>query len=271
MSTINRRPRRPAAAPVSEPTSREDPLFVQSVEKAFRVLTAFGARHPTMSLAQLAAATGLDKSAAQRFAHTLMRLGYLRKNERTRHFELTTRTLAPAYHFTQSNALVQRAIPYLVELSRMTGEAVNLSMLEGTSVVFVARFMSPHVIAPHVTVGTLMPAYCTAPGIAMLSRLPPAESAALLQESNLRPYTPHTTWRVPDLNAKIAAARASGYALCAEEMQANDISVAAAIRLPDGRPAGAINIAVSKLRCAAAAAEQRFAPLVMSTAEALSG
>ena len=251
--------------------ARADPLFVQSVEKAFRVLTAFNARHPTLSLSQLAAATSLDKSAAQRFAHTLERLGYLRKNAHTKHFELTTRTLAPAYCFTQSNPLVQRAIPYLVELARMTEEAVNLSMLERTLVVFVARFMSPHVIAPHVTVGTLMPAYCTAAGIALLSRLPPAEAEAILRASNLRPYTPQTTWRMPDLLAKAAPSRARGYAICVEEMQANDISVAAPILGADGRPVGAVNIAVSQIRCSAALAEQRFAPLVISAAEAISG
>jgi len=250
--------------------TRDDPLFVQSVEKAFRVLSAFDARHPTLSLSQLAAATGLDKSAAQRFAHTLFRLGYLQKNARTKHFELTTRTLAPAYHFTQSNPLVQRAIPYLVELSRMTEEAANLSMLERTHVVFVARFMSPHVIAPHVTVGTLMPAYCTAPGIALLSRLPPPEAEAILHASNLRPYTPSTTWHLPELLAKIAASRIRGYAMCVEEMQANDISVAAPILGADGRPVGAINIAVSKIRCTPEAAEQRYAPLVISAASAIS-
>lgn len=250
---------------------RDDPLFVNSVEKAFRVLTAFDAQHPTMSLSQLATATGLDKSAAQRFAHTLLRLGYLHKNARTKHFELTTRTLAPAYHYTQSNPLVQRAIPYLVELSRITGEATNLSVLEGTRVVFVARFMSPHVIAPHVTVGTLMPAYCTAPGLALLSRLPSAEAEAILHASNLRAYTPRTVWTLPELLANIRTAAANGYALCAEQMQANDISVAAAIMGADGRPVGAVNIAVSKARCDEETAAQRYAPLVISTAGAISG
>ena len=103
----------PAAKPPPE-MGGDDPLFVQSAEKAFRVLTAFSAARPTMSLSQLAVATGLEKSAAQRFAHTLERLGYLRKDAHTKHFELTTRTLAPAYRFTQSNPLMRRALPYLV-------------------------------------------------------------------------------------------------------------------------------------------------------------
>src|SRR5262249_5632119 len=50
---------------------REDPLYVRSIEKAFRVLTAFGTGHASLSLSQIAAAAELDKSAAQRFTHTL--------------------------------------------------------------------------------------------------------------------------------------------------------------------------------------------------------
>lgn len=266
----SRVPARPAASPPAE-EGRDDPLFVRSVEKALRVLTAFSARRPTLSLSQLAMATGLDKSAAQRFAHTLLRLGYLRKDSRTKHFELTSRTLAPAYHYTQSNPLVRRAVPYLVQLAGATEEATNLSMLEGTDIVFVARFVTRHVIASHVTVGTHSPAFCTAPGIAMLSHLPAKEAQAILDASTLRPFTPHTTWRMPEVQMKLQEAAARGYAVCSEEILINDISVAAPILDGDGRPVAAVNVAVSKLRCDAATAERQFAPLVVTTAQAISG
>ena len=53
--------------------------MVNSVEKAFRVLSAFGRRHQTLNLSQVASETGMDLSAAQRFTHTLTTLGYLRR------------------------------------------------------------------------------------------------------------------------------------------------------------------------------------------------
>jgi IclR family pca regulon transcriptional regulator len=262
-------PRRAPAAATAEET--RDPLFVQSVEKAFRVLAAFDASRRTLGLSQLAAATGMDLSATQRFAHTLERLGYLRKDTHTRHFELTTRTLGPAYHFTQSNPLVRRAVPYLVQLSSTTEEATNLSMLEGTNIVFVARFVSRHAVAADVSVGSRSPAFCTAPGIAILSRLPEAEAEAILRASKLRAFTPHTVWHLPELRARLRQAAARGYAVCAEEILFNDISVAAPVLDGDGRPVGAVNVAVSKEHCDAATAERRFAPLVMATAQAISG
>ena len=94
---------------------------------------------------------------------------------------------------------------------------------------------------------------------------------AILTASNLRAYTPRTTWRVPELQVKIRGAAERGYAVCSEEILINDISVAAPILDRDGEPVAAVNVAVSKLRYTAAAAETRFAPLVIETAQAISG
>jgi len=38
------------------PAARPDPLYIRSIEKALRVLAAFGAGTPTLSLEQVAAA-----------------------------------------------------------------------------------------------------------------------------------------------------------------------------------------------------------------------
>ena len=125
-------------------------------------------------------------------------------------------------------------------------------------------------LAANVTVGRHLPAYCTAPGLAMLSRLPQPQVRAILETSTLRAYTAHTTRHMPDILTKIRETEVRGYAICVDEMTADDISVAAAIVDADGRPIGAVNIAVSKLRYEPDAAEHRFAPLVTSTAQAIS-
>jgi len=264
-------PRQRRTAAEREEDVPRNPLYVQSVEKAFRVLSAFDATRRTLGLSQLAEATGMDLSATQRFAYTLEQLGYLRKDPHTKHFELTTRTLAPAYHYTQSNTLLRRAMPYLVALSAETEEATNLSVLEGTSVVFIARFVSHHVIAPDVSVGARMPAFCTGPGVAILSHLPTEQAHAILRASKLRQYTPHTVCRMPELIARLQLSKARGYAVCADEMLINDISLAAPVLDSSGNPVAAVNIAVSKTRFSVAAAERQFAARVLATAQAISG
>ena len=82
---------------------------------------------------------------------------------------------------------MERALPYLQHLSKETEETVNLTIPDGTEVVFVSHFLSRHVLNTDVIVGTRLPAYCTAPGIAILSRLPAMEAEAIIEASDLRP------------------------------------------------------------------------------------
>jgi len=262
--------RRSEAKAGGKPQRAGDPLLVLSVEKAFRVLSAFGSERPTMNLSQVAAAAGMEVSAAQRFTHTLLRLGYLKKDPQTKRFELTSKTLELGYHFMRGNRLIGRALPYLLHLSRETEETVNLTLLEGTEIVFVSRFMSRHMLNIDIIIGTRMPAYCTAPGVAMLSRLPEPEAIAILQQSDRKAHTPSTTWRMEDLVTKLRTSRLQGFATAFDEYFHGDASTAAAVLDAQGRPEGAVNIAVSLARFSREEARERFAPLVVATARAIS-
>jgi IclR family transcriptional regulator, pca regulon regulatory protein len=249
---------------------RVDSLMVQSVEKAFRVLAAFDGPTPTMGLTQLGTAVGLDKSTVQRFTHTLTKLGYLRKDPDTKRFELTVKTLDFGYLYTRANPLIHRALPYLLHLSKTTEETVNLTVQDDTDIIFVSRFMSRHVLNSDVIIGTRMPSYCTAPGIAILSQLPLEEARDTLERSDLKAFTPHTTYRMEDLLKKLEITAARGYATAFEEFFLGDLSIAAPILDQNRRPVGAINIAVSRARFSSVEAEKRFSPLVVTAALSIS-
>jgi IclR family pca regulon transcriptional regulator len=247
-----------------------DPLMVRSVAKAFRVLSCFGAETSTRNLTQIASACEMDISAAQRFTHTLVKLGYLRKDADTKRFELTTKTLVLGHHYLRGSRLIARAMPYLLHLSKETEETVNLTVLDDTQIVFISRFMSRHVLNIDVTVGASMPAYCAASGVAILSRLDRTEALAILERSELKPYTQATTWRMPDLIAKLETSARQGFATAFEEFYHGDGSVAAAILDANGRPEGAINVAVSLSRYSRTEIEKKFPSLVVAAARAIS-
>lgn len=254
------------------PDSRNDrdPLMVLSVEKAFRILRAFDANMPTAGLTQLAQRTGLDRSAVQRFVHTLEALGYLRRDRRTRHIALGVRTLDISHRYTTTDPLITLARPYLQHLQKATGETVNLSVLDSNEVVYVARFEGQHVLNIEVGIGSRRPVYCSAPGIAMLSALPPAEAAALLDRCDLRPITAATVWRKDRLMAKIATSARRGYATAFEEIHLGDLSIAAPIVDSAGWPLGAINVAALRSRIEPEQMEQTFAPTVLDVAFSIS-
>lgn len=114
-----------------------------------------------------------------------------------------------------------------------------------------------------------MPAYCTASGIAVLSQLPLSEAGDILNRSELRAYTPHTTWRLKDVLRKLEAAATLGYATAFEEFFLGDLAVAAPILAHNG-PVGAINISVPRTRFSREEAEEKFSPLVVAAAQSVS-
>ncbi|MFJ2991091.1 IclR family transcriptional regulator [Pandoraea sp. NPDC087047] len=254
-----------AAAPSTEST-----LYVNSVEKAMKVLTAFDGSKRHLSLSEIAAATGFDISAAQRFTFTLSALGYLLKDPQSKKYELSPKLLDFTYHYLVSNELVSRAAPYLQQLAAETEEATNLTVRLDTDIVFVLRIVSRSVFNANVIVGSRLPAYCTAPGLAMLATLDEAEIDDILARTNLVQFTPATVSQPRKIKERLARIRKQGYSHTEDEFFMGDISTAAAVVNQDGRAIGAINIAVPRVRWNAERDERRFADLVIQTAGALS-
>jgi IclR family transcriptional regulator, pca regulon regulatory protein len=251
-------------------SKRAEPLMVNSVAKAFKVLNAFDKGHGSLTLSQIAQRTGMDVSTAQRFTHTLTQLGYLRKDPATRQFELAIKTLDLAYHYTRGSRLVDRAMPVLQHLSKETEEAVSLTILDGTEIVFVSRFLSRQSLNTDVITGSRLPAYCTSPGRAILSRLAETTVRDLLARTDLREYTPATPTDVDDVLSRLVEARANGYAAAFEEIYHGDASVAAPVLGPDGEVAAAVSIAIPLARLSREDILATFPKLVIAAARGIS-
>jgi PcaR/PcaU/PobR family beta-ketoadipate pathway transcriptional regulator len=245
-------------------------LFVRSLAKGLLVLRVFDEAHRTMSLGEIAAASGLDKSAAQRSVHTLAALGYLRQDPRSRHYGLAPKVLELGFAYLRADELVGRATPHLMAANRRSEETVNLTEPDGTEMVYVARVPSRHAVSVDVVLGTRLPMYCTAPGRAILAFLPEEEAQDVLARSRRVALTPHTVTEPGAILGRLARARAEGFALADQEVYVGDISVAAPVFDFSGRPVAAVNIAVPAARWSVTACLARLAPEVVATARAIS-
>jgi len=250
--------------------SAEEPWFVSSVDKAFRVLSAFEQGQSRLSLADIVSITGLDKSAAQRFTYTLSALGYIRKDAHTRRYSASPKLLGLALTYLRTDELVARASYYLRELNSAISETVNLTELDGTDVIYVLRVPGRYVMTTDVMVGSRRPAYCTATGRAILSQLPRDAVSDILSRSKRVRYTPRTKVSVRAIQAEISRAQQTGYAVCAGETDAADISIAAPVQRRPGQVDAAVGVSVHTSRWDVRQAVSRFAPLVMQVARAVS-
>ena len=259
----------PAADPSAKP-SRDDPLQVASVAKAFRLIDAFGRASGDLGLAELAELSGLDRSATQRFAHTLWRLGYLDKDERTRRFRLGKRVLDAAFDFLRVDGLVERATPALIELRHACGERANLSLHDDTTMIYAIRQQTKREYFAATLIGRRIPVFCTAGGRAVLSRLPEAAARSIVARSDLAPLTPRTICDPDAIMDRVRTAAADGFAMAVEETTPGEITAGAAVIDAAGQPVAAVHIAASTVDWSPKAFAERFGPLVRETARSLS-
>lgn len=245
-------------------------LFVGSVEKAFQVLEAFRDTHRVMSMAEIARAADLDRSATQRLVHTLEQLGYLHRLPGSANYGLAPRVLRLSYNFLRSREIIDRATPYLLEMTHALGETSNLQELDGHEIVFLARFIGRHLVNVDFAVGSRLPAVFTASGRAMLSRLDVAVQREIIRATPLVAVTPHTEIDPALLLQRIAEAAEQGYAIAQSQTVIGDISVAAAITDPHGAPIGAINISVPATRWTVERAQEQLLPHVLLAATSIS-
>ena len=258
----------PAVKPKADP--RESSLFVGSTEKTFQILHAFDGPHRQMPLSEIAKAAGLDRSAAQRLVYTLETLGYLRRVHGTRNYALSPKLLQFSYNYLRANELIEKASPYLLDISRSVGETANLQELDGHEIVFVARFPGRHLVNIDIMVGSRLPAYFTASGTAILSRLSEEEREEILARTDLRPLTPFTVNDPDRLRARVREAAEKGYAVVTNETVMGDISVAAAITDEYGHAVAGLNISVPTTRWTPESAEQELARHVLVAATSIS-
>ncbi len=222
---------------------KDDPLFLRSVARTVAVMMAFqNARHP-LSLSQVAAEAGIDRSAAQRIIHSLMKLDMLSRDPEDRGYLPGMRVLDMTHDLLRLNPMLQRANPVLLQLRRRVRERVDLSLFDDVRVIYALRMPSKHETFNATIVGNTVPTYCTAGGIAVLARLPDEKIADIVGRSDLTPFTQHTLRDLDGVMQYVNATRKRGHSILLRQLLNHEIAMGAAITDAKGIPVGAIHVA----------------------------
>lgn len=241
---------------------------VQSFERGLAVIRSFGADTPRQTLSDVARGTGLTRATARRLLHTLENVGYVRRDGSL--FELTPRVLELGYAFLSSHTLADLSRPHLEKLSAEVRESTSVAVLDGTSMVYVARVQANRVMTVAIGLGTRFEAYRTSLGRALLAWLDPAEVTAIWEASDRSHGTDATVKTLEELNERLAAVRQLGYALVDQELEVGVRSVAAPILDVDGRPMAAVNVSTHTSRTTKAQVRSAVVPPLLRTADAIS-
>lgn len=251
-------------------TQPDDRYFVTALARGLQVLDAFSGERQRLSLTEIAASAGLEKSTAFRLVYTLEQLGYLERDPETRMYRPSLRLMRFGFAALNSLELAQIAQPFLKALSVQCGETTNMSVRDGGEIVYVARNKTQGILNVGLEIGSRLPVWCTSMGKAQLIDLSPAELRALLGEGPFSGTGPNAVKNLQALLLDLEGVRQRGHAVNDEELAAGVRSVAAPVRDAAGTIVAAINISVPGARVSRGELDTRLAAMVRETAQRIS-
>lgn len=241
----------------------------RSLTKGLAILQMFASERRELSAAEISAQLKIERVTAFRFISTLLAEGFIKQDPFTKLYALTPRILHLGFSYLNSISYVDRARPYLDRLSSGTGHSVNMAILDGTDVIYVARTWTKSIVSANLHVGSRFPAYRTSAGLVMLAALAEGELVERLRAIRFEGDSPNMRGGKAGLRTLIADVRTQQYAIADQEFPGLR-SAAAGIRDDTGQVAAAINIAVPAEAVSLATLRQALLPQIRKTAHEIS-
>jgi DNA-binding IclR family transcriptional regulator len=216
---------------------------VGTLARGLDVLELFAQAAPELSQTDISQSLGLPMPTVHRLVALLTERGWLDRDPHTRRLRLGLEMTRLVPALLAGMRLPELARPHLLRLAADVQETVNLATLQGADVVYLQSEIGDRLLSARVSVGMRLPAHCTALGKCLLAQLPEDVARLALGDEPYQRRTDRTltTWR--RLAADLAAVRAAGVAVSAEEYEVGLISIAVPVRGIDGATA-AINVSL---------------------------
>jgi DNA-binding IclR family transcriptional regulator len=216
---------------------------VPALERGLAVLELL-ARSPTgRTLADITTALSLPAASAFRIASALEQLGYLQRDSVSKTFTLTKKLLLLGQPRGSGLSLSEACIDAMRKVRDKTSETTQLCCLTNEQCVVLEQLPSLHPFKYIVDLGSRPPAYCAAPGKAMLAFLPEAEQAVAIEQIRFVKHTSRTITSRSAFVRELREVRSRGYAVDHGEHFDGIHCVAAPLLDQHGNQIAAITIA----------------------------
>jgi DNA-binding IclR family transcriptional regulator len=221
--------------------------LIQSVDRSIQLLNALAlSRHPR-SVAELAAACGLNRSTAWRLLSTLEYHGLVERDGVSQRYAIGYALVRMAAGKTDHSILIRTARPVLERIAAATGETVNLSIATPAGTVVCVDQVDA---APLVGVNWLdrpLPWHCTSAGKLHLAFLPAGELDAYLAHGPFQAMTPRTIVDPDLLRSELAETRRRGYSILLDELEPGLHAVSAGVPVAE-RPVAVLSVSGPSFR-----------------------
>ncbi len=277
--------RQPLAMTTVNGTAIAKADLIEGMAKGMAVLESFDTERQRLNATLAAQRAGITRASARRHLLTLAHLGYLETDGS--YFWLSAKVLRFSGSYLASARLPRAVQPVLNRLAAWSRDAFSVAVLEGDSVVVVARSVSSaapggaappwdttslgnparprsptRLIAHGLHLGARLPAHATSTGQVLLANLPRADLTAWLKGRTLPRLTPYTLTDLKTLRARLTQVRKTDLSVCSEEHELGVHAAAVPLRNMAGQVVAALNAVVAPDRLLSGALVRDVLPLL---------
>lgn len=209
------------------------------LDKVVAVLFAFRLEDHGLTFAELGRRTGLPKATLHRVIGDLVDARLL--DRAGGRYRLSGRVFQLGMRASVERTLLEVATPFMEDLYERTHETVHLGVLDGDSVVYVAKIGGHRQAEVPSRIGGRMPLHCTGIGKVLLAHSSP-ELLVRVVEQGLARRTPRTITAPGMLRDQLTQVVETGVAFEHEESTVGIACVAAPVLDSDDRPVAALSV-----------------------------
>jgi DNA-binding IclR family transcriptional regulator len=222
------------------------PYAIESVDNALRILQTLR-DSGQVRVSDVAAELGIARSTAHRLLAMLVYRDFAVQAE-DRSYRPGPAIAAEPLRAEPAQRLRQVMRPHMEALCDQVAETINLVVRLGTMTRFLHTVESVHVLRVGDRQGTVLPAWKTSGGKALLAELPDAQLTALLRSPNGRPPEGMTAAERRSLVNELRVVRDQGYAENIEESESGVCAIGVCIRDRAGDPVAALSVSAPSVR-----------------------
>ena len=203
---------------------------MKSLSRAISIVKCFSTSEPELTGADIVRKVEIPKPTVYRILTCLTENGLLEKSVRTGKYKIGPEFYVLGSLYLSTTDFLKAAEPVTKTLNDLTGEAICISILDRGNVIIVLKEESKYAFRFALNVGSVLPAYVSSIGRALLSELTEEELDNLYPEEKLLPQTKKSITTKTELKLKLDEVRKTGVSVSIEEGYEECVGIASSIR-----------------------------------------
>lgn len=237
------------------------------VGKALSLLTLLGPHADGVTLSELARWADYPVTTTHRLLTSLIRDDFVRFDSETKRYRLGLRLFQLGAEVSAAHGFQGVALPVMRTLSRTTGEATLMSVLDGEHQLYIHHVEGRHHVGVRGETGTLGPLHCTSMGKVLVAFAEWTARERLLRTLDLRRFTDRTITDRAAFALEIARVRAQGFAIANEEHEEGILTVGVPVLDAMGVAVAALSVPSPTFRTTVEQSMQFLPPLREAAAQ----